>query len=196
MTLPSTYEQALAAMFEPIFDRLAVQLATDPEAIAQIEGDVCEMLVRGDFDRQQEIIKSAEAGDALAHGALLRTYKNLRNVGAEPSKLVEVYYLRHAERGPPNRGRGRHPKTFNDTSVANLGRDITLALLIWWAFATLGLRAPTRNDASEGPSGASVIAAILQRRGMKVREDRLNKIFAKWKPIVTDGFSRWLKTWR
>jgi hypothetical protein len=191
MTLPATYERHLIESFEPMVDRVLDKLEADPEAANQILDMVCEQLVRGDFDRQHEIIKAAEDGDRLAHDALMRAYENQRNQHIEPTKLVEVYYLTHAKSGPPKRQRGR-PATIGGTAIVNLRRDIGVCLMVALCYPATG-RKPTRNEATEGASGASIVSAILRRKRVKISEDRINHIYGRWGAAVEATLGRWLR---
>ena len=184
--LPATYEEGLAELVVPEIAKLDDRLREDADAI---EITLCDLLVHGDLEFQKEVIQSAENGDPLAHRALTRTYKELRNRRIDPSVVVEAYFLTHGDR-PPSKGRGRYKTSsaFGNPPVAitNIGRDITVVLLICLTCGALGLR-PTRSSASEGPSRASVVSLALKKsqgRGIWIGERRLNNLYSRWGRIV------------
>jgi hypothetical protein len=194
MTLPATYEEGLAELVVPLIASVEDRLREDSDAI---EIMLCELLIHGDLEFQKDVIRSAESGDPLAHRALTRTYKELRNRRIDPSVVIEAYFLSHGDRPPP-KGRGRHKTSSafgaQPVAIANIQRDIGVVLLVCLTCVALGLR-PTRSAATEGPSGSSVVSLALKSRGrgIWVAEKRINDLYTRWGRIVETNLMRGLK---
>jgi hypothetical protein len=190
-TLPATYEEGLAKLVAPLIARVEDRLREDSDAI---EIMLCDLLVHRDLEFQKDVIRSAESGDPLAHRALLRTYKELRNRRIEPPVVIEGYFLIHHDRPPP-KGRGRFKKSLafgaQPVAVSFIQRDYGVVLLICLACVTLGLR-PTRSATTEGPSGSSVVSLALKSRsrGVWISEKRLNDLYSRWGRIVETNIGR------
>jgi hypothetical protein len=125
--------------------------------------------LRGDIDRQLQVIEAAEAGDHVAHNSLVKLYWSMVNAGETPPLFVTSYVGRANLRPAPRRPRGKH------TPHQHLHRDQTLMALIVLACIRFGLQ-PTRNRAAKiagHPCGASLVAPAVRRRGIKISEIRL-----------------------
>jgi hypothetical protein len=131
--------------------------------------------LRGDIDRQIQVIEAAEAGDHVAHNSLVKMYWSMVNAGETPPIVVASYVARANLRPPPRRPRGKH------TPYQHLHRDQTLMALIVLACLRFGLQ-PTRNRAAKitgHPCGASLVAPAVRRRGIKISEIRLANMWAE-----------------
>jgi hypothetical protein len=131
--------------------------------------------LRGNIDRQIQVIEAAEAGDHVAHNSLVKMYWSMVNAGETPPIVVASYVARANLRPPPRRPRGKH------TPHQHLHRDQTLMALIVLACLRFGLQA-TRNRAAKiagHPCGASLVAPAVRRRGVKVSEIRLANMWTE-----------------
>jgi hypothetical protein len=192
--LPANYEEGLAELVVPLIAQIEDRLREDPDAIEKM---LVELLCRSDFDEREGVIKSAESGDPLAHSALVRVYKEMRDRSLDPPRAIETYVLRHLDSDPPKR-RGRHITSAafgaQPVSVGFIRRDLTLALLICLTTIRLNLR-PTRSSASDKPSAASVVSLALKRRNRNlwISEKRLNNLYTQWGRIAETSVLQWLK---
>jgi hypothetical protein len=132
--------------------------------------------LRGDVDRQLQVIEAAEAGDHIAHNSLVRMYWAMENARRGSAPMFVASYVGRADlRPPPRRPRGKH------TPHQHLHRDKTLMALVVLACLRFGLQ-PTRNRTAKiagHPCGASLVAPAVRRRGVKVSEIRLANLWAE-----------------
>ena len=136
-------------------------------------------LIQRDYDTRVRVIESAEAGNLLAHQALMVEFKEAFDNGMDMPATLKSYILRSQSRGEPRRGRGH---TEWDNKVRDVG-IIVLAEKVCRAFSL----EPTRNEATRNwPCAASVVAKALKRKGIKLEEKRIAN-------ILTDPRSKWLR---
>ena len=131
--------------------------------------------LRGDVDRQLQVIEAAEAGDHVAHNSLVKMYWSMVNAGETPPMFVASYVGRANLRPLPRRPRGKH------TPRQYLHRDQTLMALIVLACLRFNLQ-PTLNRETKRaghPCGASLVARAVRRRGIKISESRLANMWTQ-----------------
>jgi hypothetical protein len=125
------------------------------------------------------------AGDDLSHDVLMAEFDEMIDEGVIPPASLREY-ARNRDKHP-KRGRGR-------VWYDNWGRNWDFMLLIAVVAEAFGLEA-TRNRATEGPCGVSVVAAALQRRGFKrVSESRLANLWAQLGGAAIEAIALW-RTW-
>jgi hypothetical protein len=124
-------------------------------------------LRRGLTDRQK-VIDEALGGDLLSHDVLMAEFDEMIDQGVMPPASLRVYAQQREKH--PKRGRGR---VWHD----GWRRTYGFTLLIVDICLKFDLN-PTRNAASEGPCGASVLSTALRRKGFKgVSESRLKNLW-------------------
>ena len=131
--------------------------------------------LRGDVDRQLQVIEAAEGGDHVAHNSLVKMYWSMVNAGETPPLFVASYVGRANLRPLPRRPRGKH------TPHQHLHRDQTLMALIVLACLRFSLQ-PTLNRETKcagHPCGAGLVARAVRRRGIKISESRLANMWTE-----------------
>ncbi len=120
-------------------------------------------------EHPEELIEAALSGDGVAHEALCEIALQL--VGRRerlPAKLGE--YIVDAAMQPPPGRTGNHPQK-------NHWRDFAICK----AIAATGL-APTRNESSDNPCGASIVSEILPEFKIELSVPHVMKIWKKRHP--------------
>jgi hypothetical protein len=147
------------------------------------------LLLAGQVD-YEEVLESAEAGDPVAHCALILTYDRLTDLRQQdtlPHRVVRYALdalrdtVRTKDKLRSKRKAGRHKTFGGGIAVTNLGRDLGLVTLVYWIAMDLGLEATRNPETTAWPSAASVVASLLTRRGrVPISEDRLNSLCVRW----------------
>jgi hypothetical protein len=157
------------------------------EATAESLLDIlCDHLRRGLIERMSVIESAEKDGDHIAHQALMRLFHEMLDIGAIPPASLRAYAARVALK-PPTRGPGAH------TWHENWLRDLRIAFLVEMACGAFDVR-PYRNREQRrrlAPSGCSLVAAALARRGFRVSEQGVEGIWRKLGRIAEYEASRW-----
>jgi hypothetical protein len=116
------------------------------------------------------VIEAAEAGHPGADCALRRYAADFIDHGREPelSAQVRAYVVRALVRPV-----GQYPQGRKYADIWT--RDIGIAVMVDEAAKRWNL-SPTRNGATAQVSAAYYVAAVLQRKGFKLKERQVNKI--------------------
>jgi hypothetical protein len=185
MVLPATFEDVRVLIVAQQVKRVEHRLnnPADGEWGFMVE-ETRKLLRRGSKALCEDVIKSAEAGDRMAHDALLAEYEELRNENLEAPKNVEVYYTRYAK-DPPKGNPGPRASAFGATSVVHVRRDIGISLLLAWIYNRFGLP-PTHNESNDRYCGVDLLSAAFRRRGIHLSAKRIANIFA---PRREEAFS-------
>lgn len=177
--LLASYEEAMIAQAMAAVERVAHFL--DGSARDYLAAGLRERLRRGLTDRQR-VIDAALAGDDLSHDILMAEFDEMLDQNVLPPASLREYARQRDKH--PKRGRGR---VWYDDWRRN------------WAFCVLVAHmclqfnlAPTRNRATEGPCGASVVTIALQRRGFKrVSESRLTNLWGQLGDAAIELIALW-----
>ena len=131
--------------------------------------------LRRDYANCAEVVVSARAGDELAHTALMAEfYVLVHNLRPVPGALNEYGINPAAQWKPPP----HRPKSWDATR-----RELGIVAAVFLVSGSRGL-ALTRSAASSEQCGASVVAAALRRRGIKVSEKTIANLISKWKWVA------------
>jgi hypothetical protein len=133
-----------------------------------------EELREGGYEFADKAVKEAQAGNFVAHAALLTIVRELLANALPEEKpgypLIRAYGQR-ALGQPYKRPRGRN-------QYDNLPRDLKICLCVIWACHEFGVR-PTRGRYADpahrthrAPSGISLVVAALERRGFLLLDER------------------------
>jgi hypothetical protein len=148
---------------------------------------LCDYLRRGLIERMTVIENAENDGDHIAHQALMREFHEMLDVGEMPPASLRAYAARVALK-PVTKGPGAH--TWHD----NWLRDLRIASLVEMACRAFELR-PYRNREQrrrQVPSGCSLVAAALARRGFRdLSEARVEGIWRKLGRTTESIASRW-----
>jgi hypothetical protein len=182
--------QHLEALAEPYINKVEALLgqSTTIEALGR---GLRDLLLAGQVD-YEEVLESAEAGDEVAHYALIATYRRVADQHQQESlpHRVVSYALNALEvttqaKDKQRRKQGRHKTFGGGLAVTNLGRDLGLVTLVYWIAMDLGLEATRNLETTTHPSAASVVAGLLTRRGrVPITEARLNFLCCRWGPTI------------
>ena len=179
MTLPTTYEEAMIRFAMAAVDQIEHFLTGS--ARDWLATTLRERLRRGLTDRQK-VIDAARDGDDLSHEVLMAEFHAMLDEGIMPPASLRDYAARIEQH--PKRGRGR---VWYDDSRRNYGFCLLIAIVA----LQFDLN-PTRNRATDAPSGASTVAVALQRRGFKrVSESRLNNLWSQLGDSAIEAIALW-----
>jgi hypothetical protein len=130
-----------------------------------------EQLIRETVLPSVAIVAWAEAGHPAAHRALWRyaTEMGERSHFDDMLVCVRAYVLKTGRDQFIPFPRGRH-------IVQNLMRDVWLPLMVQCMAIDTGL-APTRGGTTTAPSVAYFLALGMKRRGIKLKEREINRIY-------------------
>jgi hypothetical protein len=150
-------------------DRVAV-LLTSETARQRLQQDVYEQLHAGTIPTER-VIAAADAGAAFADLALRQYAAEFIDQGRESELLAQVrsYVVRSLLRPPVAYPQGR---SIADTWM----RDIGIAVMVDLAAKRWRL-SPTRNRTTTDPSAAYFVSLALRRKGFKLKEARVNRIY-------------------
>jgi hypothetical protein len=134
-------------------------------------------LIQGEFVDRVEVIKSAEAGNLLAHEALMAEWEEAFDNNRDMPATLKSYVLRCRREGEVKRGRGH-------TEWDNVNRDVGVFLMAKFISRTFGIDL-TRSEATDRACAASVLAKALKRSrsGIDLKEKRIAGIITsqgKW----------------
>ncbi|MBR0877761.1 hypothetical protein ACVMGC_007944 [Bradyrhizobium barranii subsp. barranii] len=119
------------------------------------------------------IIGWANDGAADAHAALLQVAAEMIDHGEQLPATIAGYAIQHLGKPPKPRRKGRD-------AADNLLRDQCIAVLVALAIERWHPQLPmSRNPASDWPSACSLVSSTLQRRGIQVKEKRVEQIFGE-----------------
>jgi hypothetical protein len=176
-------------------------LAT-PTTVESLGKVLRQSLLEGRCD-YEELLRDAEAGDPVAHCALVLTFDRLTDLRQQdklPQRVV-VYCLnalRKTTQPKPKpgqgrrRGQGRHKVFGGGLTVTNLTRDLGLVTIIHLVAADSGLGRTRNPETDKWPSAASVVASVLTRQGkIPISEPRLNTLCVRWGPTVDTLACAW-----
>jgi hypothetical protein len=124
------------------------------------------------------VLAWADAGHPSADRAVRLYAAEMHDQGRERDLLVQVkaYVVKTLLRPFVPFPRGRHV-------VQNLMRDIWLPMVVQRVADGTGL-APTRSASTAEPSAAYFVAAGLKKRGFKIKEREVNRIYWNRKQIA------------
>lgn len=177
--LPATYELAMVNMVDFAIERVEHLLKGSARNV--LAAELRQRLRRGLTDRQK-VIDAALNGDDLSHDVLQAEFDEMIDVGDRPPASLSEY-IRQRDKHP-KRGKGR---VWYDDWRRNWG----FCLLIAFTAEALGLEA-TRNRATDGPCGASLVSVALKRRGFKrVSESRLANLWYQLGDVTIESIAVW-----
>lgn len=125
----------------------------------------------------------SEGGDLMAHKALLRTYRTMRDQSETPGVILEGYALRWL--GNETAFRRKRGQPWH----ANWARDQGLTLIVLTIAGEFGLNR-TRNREqrrNRTPSACSVVAEALGERRIYITERTLEKLTGELQNAVVLG---------
>jgi len=124
------------------------------------------------------VLAWADAGHPAADRAVRLYAAEMHDQGRESELLVQIkaYVVKTLLRPFVPFPRGRHV-------VQNLMRDIWLPMVVQHVADGTGL-APTRSASTTEPSAAFFVAAGLKKRGFKIKEREVNRIYWNRKKIA------------
>jgi hypothetical protein len=123
------------------------------------------------------VIASARNGNPHADFALRKRAAEMIDHKEEMPVSLAGFAQEALFRGPV----GHRPGEKNVTDL--FVRDIAIAVMVVLACLLWNLR-PTRNRASTRPSGSTIVALALKRRGFKLSEWQVEKIYAQHNTIA------------
>ncbi len=169
MNLPSTIDEAeVVDTVAHWIDLVAVTLTSETAHI--VLRDHIRAMLRAGTIPTMKVIEAARAGHQDAGLALRELGAEMLDRGDMPPAALRAYLQEALVRPPVSYPAGRNVA---DTWL----RDVAIAVLVIMAVERWNLK-PTRNRASKRPSGCSVIAAGLSRRGHNIGERQLERIFS------------------
>jgi hypothetical protein len=139
-----------------------------------------EQLMRETVLRSTIIVAWAEAGHPAAHRAIHRYGREMGERSRFDQMLVTVrsYYLRTAEQPFKPFPHGRH-------IVQNLLRDIWVPSVVQRFADGTGVPA-TRSRSTRSASAAYFVSLALKRRGIKLKEQQINRLYWARHKIVAE----------
>lgn len=125
-----------------------------------------------------KVIGWANDGVADAHSALLQVAAEMMDRGEQLPATIAGYAIQHLGKPLPPRRKGRDAADnwLRDQAIAGV---VALAVERWHPQLPM-----SRNPASSWPSACSLISASLARRGIKVSEKRVEKIFHQFADLL------------
>jgi hypothetical protein len=162
MPLPTTFSDAIREdmVLRAVEAIHAIKdlIPTNPEKLIR---QLVEMLGSGLADRQ-ELVRSAEHGDLLAHEAIERFHNALLEHGISSGATITAYII--DKRRHPERARGRD-------WWANFSRDLAIVLIVELTCQQYGISATRSVGTSrKTPCGAETAAKAFTRCGYAIGE--------------------------
>jgi hypothetical protein len=185
LPVPQADTDRMIAIVGTWIDRVAKCLS-DEGGRAWIERTLLARLKQGRTERQK-VIAEAEAGDVVSHDVLMAEFHDLLdNHQLPPVSLCA--YARATDKHPKRKAGGY---IWADHWVGNYG----VSILVYLASEVFELRPTRSRDArrkSLYPSGASLVAAALGRRGIaSFDERRVENIWRDHHSVVVPEIARW-----
>jgi hypothetical protein len=177
MTLPATTpsKDMMIETAERWIDAIAEKMKSE-HAHAMLRDHIREMLRQGTLPTMA-VIAAARQGNEDADFALRkRIAEAIDNDEKLPTSLKA--FNQEALFSPPL-GRGRRGDNITDLYV----RDLGIAIMVGMAVMFFGLR-PGRNRVSKQPSASHIVALALKRRGFKLSEWQIEKIFGQFGTVA------------
>jgi hypothetical protein len=125
-----------------------------------------------------KVIGWANDGVVDAHVALLQVAAEMIDHGEQLPATIAGYAIQHLGRPamPRRRGRDEADNWLRDQCIAVL---VALAVERWHPHLPM-----SRNPASNWPSACSLVSAALARRGLKVKEKRVEQVFHRFADLL------------
>jgi hypothetical protein len=185
LPVPQADTDRMIAIVGTWIDRVAKCLS-DEGGRAWIERTLLARLKQGRTERQK-VIAEAEAGDVVSHDVLMAEFHDLLDDHQLPPVSL-CAYARATDKHPKRKAGGY---VWADHWVRNYG----VSILVYLTSEVFELRPTRSRDArrkSLYPSGASLVAAALGRRGIaSFDERRVENIWRDHHNVVVPEIARW-----
>jgi hypothetical protein len=168
--VPAVFETEVINTIGHWYDDLIGHVMTTEVSRQIIRKDICNRLQAGTLDCAW-VIEAASAGHQDADLAIRAYAATFADQGRweELPRQIQGYMVGAMMRAPTTYPRG---KNFIDTWT----RDLGIAVMMDMASARWSLP-PTRGRSSEEPSAGYFIALVLRKRGVKLKEQQINRIY-------------------
>jgi hypothetical protein len=186
-TLPTINEDEAVAVIDRWIDRVAEWLTSEQGRQAMREQ--IRSLLRSGAIGPMTVIEHARLGHADSDQALREHFIELTDAGEKPGAALTAYCNEFLLRGPVRYPRGRNP-------VDTWTRDIVIFVLVDAAVTHYRPNlSATRNPASKRPSACDLVAQALAKRGHKISERRVKRIWEDGVSLRARLAAGWKPSW-
>jgi hypothetical protein len=168
--VPAVFETEVTNTIGHWYDDLIGQVMTSEAGRAIVRKDICARLQAGTLETDW-VIEAAKAGHQDADLAVRAYASTFADQGRweELPRQIQGYMVGAMLRAPTTYPRG---KNIIDTWT----RDLGIAVMVDVAAVRWSLP-PRRGRSTEEPSAAYFVALVLRKRGIKLKEQQINRIY-------------------